>query len=316
MNCLRSVFSRQVVMVVAYTVGRFQPPTIGHRAMIQKAVDVAAGGEVYVFVSSAKDLATNPLTVKQKLPILQHMFPAVRFVDTTECKPDPKAKEDTPCAGPLQALKWLQRRGKGDVTLVAGLDRQADFGPDAGIWEERVKPDHFEFLGAKPRTKTIDGKDDLNEVNMSGTKARTLVELGKKPEFYSAVGYPGEKDVPEVEVIYNTIREWIPESKQYLVELEEKRRVRAENAAKKAQAEQPPPKASKRKAPEPPAEQSPPKKTRNRKAAKNGGADEDEGDDDLRSPDAEYTPVYPAKGGTRRRRRIRKTRKNKASSRA
>ena len=270
-------------MKTAYTVGRFQPPTIGHGALIRKVIEEAGdGGEAYVFVSSVVDKATNPLTVKQKLPILEKMFPDVHFIDTSECKPAPGAKEDMPCGGPLNALEWLKRRGKANITLVAGLDREDDFGPGARIWTADKTPNGFEFLGATPRTKTIDKPGDLSENNMSGTKARTLVELGKKPEFYAAVGYTGQEGVDEVEAIYNTIHDWIPESKQYLADLAEKRRKRAEK----------PPKAR-------------------------GGGGDDEGDDDLRSPDVEYTPIYPAKAGrrrTHRRRRTRRTKRNKASS--
>jgi hypothetical protein len=50
----------------------------------------------------------------------------------------------------------------------------------------------------------------LNPDNMSGTKARQLAFDTKKDAFYAAVGYPGEKNVPEVETIYNRIREWFP----------------------------------------------------------------------------------------------------------
>lgn len=201
-------------MAVVYTVGRFQPPTIGHKKLIEGVVDAARekGGKAYVFVSAAEDPDLNPLSPAQKIPILKHMFPeGVEFVDTKTCLPG-----KTPCGGPRNALAWLKKLDPlpSEIYLAIGNDRKHEFEGDK-LWGDGGKP----FV--IPIGEDRDPNDkSLNPDNMSGTKARKLaapddrdnddVVAGKKDAFYAAVGYPGEKNVPEVETIYNRIREWFP----------------------------------------------------------------------------------------------------------
>ena len=193
-------------MAVVYTVGRFQPPTIGHKKLIEGVVAAAANvkGKAYVFVSAAEDPDLNPLSPSQKIPILKHMFPkGVEFVDTSTCLPG-----KTPCGGPRFALGWFNRmeHPPEEIYLAIGKERAAEF-EDPKVWGTEKDP--------RPKVIPI-GEDrdpndkSLNPDNMSGTKARQLAFDTKKDAFYAAVGYPGEKNVPEVETIYNRIREWFP----------------------------------------------------------------------------------------------------------
>ena len=194
-------------MPVAYTIGRFQPPTIGHKSLIEKVIETAAGGEAFVFVSSTMSpAAKNPLTSAMKIPILQHMFVGrpVTFVDTATC--------NTPCGGPLNAFNWLNDKKKENITLVMGQDRAADFGTEAAMWKtEGKKPDAFVPFGAQVRKPDL---DDLTEGNMSGTKSRELAKLGKKPGFYTSVGYDyADGENKDVEAIYAKIRGFLPAQK-------------------------------------------------------------------------------------------------------
>lgn len=178
---------------VAYTVGRFQPPTIGHKALIQAVKDAADSGHAYVFVSSTMTpKAKNPLTSKQKLPLLRHMVPSgVTFVDTQDCK-----DKGDPCGGAIAAFYWLlEQKGyaKEDIILVVGDDRKSEFGPGADIWKRKEEndvygPGGFKFLASAKRDPDLEVKD---AANMSGTKAREYVKLGRKEDFYIAVGDSG-----------------------------------------------------------------------------------------------------------------------------
>lgn len=268
MNCLRSVFSRQVVMVVAYTVGRFQPPTIGHKSLIEEVIKAAKGGEAYVFVSSTEDADTNPLSVAQKIPVLEHMFPpgsGVTFVNTgPPCN----------CGGPRNALKHLKDSGKKDITLVVGGDHP-EFEKGSGIWGEGGDPDSVVFLptgGTRlPDIRLLDA------ANMSGTKARQLVKRKQDTDFYRAIGFEeGEAISDAAKTVYTRILNWLPRSEA------RKKMDRAEKVAD------------------------------TKKNGPRGGGDDQE---IVYSADAEF--IYPD-GGRRktRRRRIRKTRRSKASSKA
>ena len=111
---------------VFYTVGRFQPPTIGHKKLIEGVVSAAGkDGKAYVFVSAAEDPDLNPLSPAQKIPILKHMFPdGVEFVDTSTCLPG-----KTPCGGPRFALGWFNRMEPPpeEIYLAIGAEREAEF---------------------------------------------------------------------------------------------------------------------------------------------------------------------------------------------
>lgn len=194
---------------VAYTVGRFQPPTIGHKALIQAVKDAAGeGGEAYVFVSSTMSpKAKNPLTSAQKMPILRHMFPkGVTFVDTQDCK-----DKGEPCGGAIAAFYWLlntKKHAKEDITLVVGDDRKPEFGPDADIWKRKEEkdvyaPGGFKFLKSAKRDPDLEVKD---AANMSGTKARQYVKEDRKDDFYIAVGYDGASNKAAADAVYDIIK--------------------------------------------------------------------------------------------------------------
>ena len=203
---------------VAYTVGRFQPPTIGHKKLIE-AVKTAAGpgGKAYVFVSSTqgtgKEKLKNPLTSAQKMPILKHMFPSgVEFVDTQVCKDAGK-----PCGGAIAAFYHLvdeRQHAAQDITLVVGDDRRMEFGPTGGIWAtkegnrfgpggENPTEANFVFLPSERRDPDVERKD---ADNMSGTKAREYVRRNRKEDFYTAIGYSSREEKSAADAVYATIQ--------------------------------------------------------------------------------------------------------------
>ena len=199
-------------MPVAYTIGRFQPPTIGHKSLIEQVKTVAGeGGRAYVFVSSTTNPKDkNPLESTDKMPILRHLVETgVEFVDTAKCK-----AEGNPCGGAIAAFYYLldhEKQKAEDIILVVGDDHRDDFGPTAQIWNIKekknedgtTKPAHrfgpggevaagqtlpvgnFVLVPSADRDKDLEKKDDAN---MSGTKARQYVKLGRKDDFYLAVG--------------------------------------------------------------------------------------------------------------------------------
>lgn len=202
---------------VAYTVGRFQPPTIGHRMLIESVQQNADPGHAYVFVSAVDpDNDRNPLTAELKLPLLQHMFPDVKFIHT---KRDCKGYKN--CGGPGAAFAWLTDKENGpgynpsDVSIVLGKERLGDpkskeyFGPEARIWGDKDKPRPARFISVGHALKRNMKAPSSDKDNMSGTKARSYVEEDnrKKRDFYIAVGYDPNTPNPEVEAVYNRIYE-------------------------------------------------------------------------------------------------------------
>ena len=210
------------VREAVYSVGRFQPPTIGHAAMIQALA--ATGKPAYVFVSSSRDpLDKNPLTSAQKVAHLRKMFPAtddryknLTFVDTKTCLPNPQppasaapapsasaaasssasaaaaaanaaANAPLKCGGPIGGYRYLVRAGYTKLTLVGGSDREKDFGPEAPLWNS-IKtaggtPPAFQALERDAADKSASPA----AAAMSGTKARGFVVAGDRPRFRAAV---------------------------------------------------------------------------------------------------------------------------------
>jgi nicotinic acid mononucleotide adenylyltransferase len=156
--------------VAHFIFGRFQPPTIGHGALIQAISNSAGKGDAYVFVSSTQDAKKNPLSVEQKIKWLKQMFGEqysnVKFVNTTTC---PTVSEVTTttrgCKNPIVAIYALIQAGYKNAFFYAGSDR-------AEGYEKTVKKCNFE--GIQLEVKTV-GKDREPEPQIVGKK-RGFVE--------------------------------------------------------------------------------------------------------------------------------------------
>ena len=183
-------------MKAVYTVGRFQPPTLGHVRMIDAMLEIAKGAPAFVFVSSAKD---SLLPSEMKLSYLRKMltrggtFPAnLTLVDTRECP--------TPCGGPLGGWGYLKDRGfvGPEVMLFVGSDQQLNFDPkSANMWKtipseerpsilslERSGPGAAAFSSTKAREAIAAGKslgpflkDETNDITDADVAAMTTALL-------------------------------------------------------------------------------------------------------------------------------------------
>ena len=142
---------------VFFTFGRLQPPTIGHKVVIdtiqRMAEEYEAPADAYVFVSSnqndmgaymrskkyraiqnsgvfeSTDLNENPLSVYDKVKYLKKMYPdiPVSIINTTECPPKPEAGPNPGCTQILRILNKLRSVGYSDITMVVGSDQVDKF---------------------------------------------------------------------------------------------------------------------------------------------------------------------------------------------
>jgi nicotinic acid mononucleotide adenylyltransferase len=55
--------------------GRFNPPTIGHKKLLDSARQVAGDGDMRVYPSRSNDPKKNPLEPGQKTELMRKMFP-------------------------------------------------------------------------------------------------------------------------------------------------------------------------------------------------------------------------------------------------
>ena len=153
---------------IAYTVGRFQPPTLGHVRMIDAMLTEAKGAPAYVFISSAKD-SLIPSSMKKeyltKMLTRNGRFPAnLHLVDTgLECA--------VPCGGPLGGWGYIKDTlgivGP-DVLLFVGGDQEAKFDPKTAPMWSTIEPSERPSIQALKREGT-------GPATYSSTKARQAV---------------------------------------------------------------------------------------------------------------------------------------------
>ena len=97
---------------IAFTFGRFNPPTIGHEKLINAVK--AAAGKYRIYISKSHDIKKNPLDYNTKMQYLNAMFPTANISNDN-------------MRTMLEIIVKLYEEGWENITLVVGSDRVADF---------------------------------------------------------------------------------------------------------------------------------------------------------------------------------------------
>jgi nicotinic acid mononucleotide adenylyltransferase len=74
---LRELFLKEDDRATAvFAFGRFNPPTIGHKKLIDKVIDTARklNGKGFIFLSHKQNNKTDPLSFEDKLGYLQSQY--------------------------------------------------------------------------------------------------------------------------------------------------------------------------------------------------------------------------------------------------
>jgi hypothetical protein len=149
--------------MAVYTVGRFQPPTLGHVRMIREMLKIAGGRPAYVFISSAKDsLIPSAMKADFLAKMLSPVPENLQLVDTAVCA--------VPCGGPLGGWGYLKDMGitGPEVTLVVGGDQGPKFDPATAPMWSKVDPTERPSIVSIPR-------EGPGAATFSSTKAREAV---------------------------------------------------------------------------------------------------------------------------------------------
>ena len=100
---------------LAFTFGRFNPPTIGHEKLINKVASVRAD-DYRIYLSRSEDPKKNPLSARDKLAIMKQMFPRHArkiVINTTNMI--------------LDICTELHKQGITEIFMVVGSDRDREF---------------------------------------------------------------------------------------------------------------------------------------------------------------------------------------------
>lgn len=234
---------------VVFTYARMNPPTLGHRMLVDTMKSKAGADDYWIFLShnseKTKDRKRDPLSWEQKVQFVkQIMKPHAAHVIT-----DPSVKLL------YQTFKWLYDQGYREFNMVVGSDRVPAMTKSLQDWNSEVQrirdgrdpvivkvinagqrdPDSDEAtpdldkpttaadtpVAATPtpdldKPATSANKPDPNQVNISaisGTKARKAVEDGNLPEFEKFTGLKGtvaSKLFKAVQIGMNTPKEKQP----------------------------------------------------------------------------------------------------------
>ena len=157
---------------IAFTFGRFNPPTIGHEKLINKVKSLPVN-DYKIFLSRSNDPKKNPLTPAQKLKYMKNMFPAHARkieINTTNMVLDIATK--------------LYNQGYKEISMVVGSDRVREFETILTKYND-VKSRHGYYNFDKINVVSAGERDPDAEgaVGMSASKMRAAAAKGDLSSF-------------------------------------------------------------------------------------------------------------------------------------
>ena len=194
---LYEVLEQNAEKAAVFSYGRFNPPTIGHKKLIDagKMLAQSLDADFFVFPTRTHDRERNPLDFNTKLKFLKAFFPGIRFIETT---------------GQLfEVLLWLSKQNYTKVNMIVGSDRIKEFDRTIKNYIPAYNPnvekgkainfEKFNTVDAGQRDPDSDGAPGA-----SGTKARELARTGQEVDFVNLVA-PGEDENMKKE-LYRQVR--------------------------------------------------------------------------------------------------------------
>ena len=163
---------------VTFVFGRMNPPTIGHKQLLDTAKSV--GGEYKIFLSQTQDPKKNPLDYQTKIKFVKEMFP--NHADSVV--------DDAGLNTVVKVADYLYNMGYKNATFVAGSDRLDAMkqlltqyngveGKAHGFYK-------FDVLDFKSSGEREDGAEGV--AGVSASNARAAAASGDLDAFKDATG--------------------------------------------------------------------------------------------------------------------------------
>jgi predicted nucleotidyltransferase len=158
---------------VAFTFGRFNPPTIGHEKLINKVKSVPAN-DYRIYLSKSVDTKKNPLSPREKLDYMKKIFP--QHASTILLNPTNMV---------LDIATDLYKKGFSDITMVVGSDRVREFDSILKKYNDvKGKPHgYYNFNSIKVVSAGERDPDAEGAMGMSASKMRAAAEKGDIQSF-------------------------------------------------------------------------------------------------------------------------------------
>ena len=177
---------------ISITFGRFNPPTTGHEALINKVArqSKSSGGEYRIYPSRSQDDKKNPLDPGTKINFMKKAYPD--HSNAIQNNEDMKTIFDV--------LTTLDQEGYTSVNLVVGGDRVSEFNSLATKYNGKLYSfDDIQVVSAGDRDPDGEGVQ-----GMSASKQRKLAAEGDYDSF--AKGCPKSMSKKDCETLFNTLR--------------------------------------------------------------------------------------------------------------
>ena len=177
---------------VVVVFGRFNPPTIGHQKLLDRAAKEAEkrGYELRIYPSRSHDSKKNPLTPQMKISYMRQMFP-----DYADSIVDDKGAKTI-----FNVLTGANEEGHTNMIIMVGQDRLGEFqGLSHKYNGELYNYDQLEVVSAGDRDPD---SDDVT--GMSASKLRLAAAEGDFVKF--AKGVPDTLGNMEKIELFNVLR--------------------------------------------------------------------------------------------------------------
>lgn len=180
---------------VFLTMGRFNPPTMGHGMLLDK-VSKAAGKNPYrIFVSQSNDTKKNPLTYKDKIKFVRKMFP----------KHARSVMMDTSVKTPIDAAVKLYNEGYKNIVMLASADRTREY--EALLNKYNGKEARHGFYNFNSMKFMSVGGRDPDAKGIEGVSATKQRNAAKENDFTTfAQGLPKNVSNKDAKELFNAVR--------------------------------------------------------------------------------------------------------------
>jgi hypothetical protein len=168
---------KKVKETAVITMGRFNPPQVGHEQLIKKTEDVATehGGSAHILASHSEGDLRNPIPQKAKLKLLGKLVqPGTELRGTSSQEPTI-----------LHAAAKLHGQGVKHLKIVAGSDRVKEYQTLLDKYNDGKKYPHgsYKFKSIEVISAGQRDPDSEGVKGMSGTKMRELARTGQMDQF-------------------------------------------------------------------------------------------------------------------------------------
>ena len=172
--------------------GRFNPPTIGHKRLIDAAAREAkrTGADLKIFPSRTQDKKKNPLDPGMKINYMKQMFPEY----------EENIQNDAEANTIFDVLTNSYGEGYKDATILVGQDRLSEF---QGLAQKYNGSDLYNFDNIMVMSGGTRDPDSDDVTGMSASKMRNFVTQGNFQSF--AQGIPDTLKPMQKRELFNMV---------------------------------------------------------------------------------------------------------------